>query len=52
MNEIVLIVISAAVSGALSTAGTVIALRVHILYIREKLDDHHKRIDRLEQQAA
>jgi hypothetical protein len=53
-SEIILILITAAVTGALSTAGTVIALRVHIGYLRDHIDKIetnltrvHTRIDNL-----
>ena len=54
MEEIVIIIVTAAVTGALSTFGTVVALRVHVGYLRahvEKIENEltrvHTRIDNL-----
>jgi hypothetical protein len=38
VDQVMLILITAAVTGALSTAATVITLRVHIGYLREHID--------------
>jgi hypothetical protein len=53
-NEIMLVLVTAAITGALSTVGTVIALRVHIGYLRDHIDKIeanltrvHTRIDNL-----
>ena len=55
MTGITEIMITAAITGAISTAGTVVALRVHISYLREAVTDlkqcaqrAHDRIDRIE----
>lgn len=57
--DVAQIVLTAVLTGAVSTLGTVAALRVHILYIRETLVRHedaikraHERIDVLTHRAA
>lgn len=42
------VIITAVVTGAISAIGTVAALRVHILYIRERLTEHHERFNKME----
>ena len=53
-DEMLTILMTAAITGALSTIGTVIALRVHIFYLRDHINrieqnvnTVHKRIDNL-----
>lgn len=41
--------VSGAVTGAITLAGTVLALRVHFLYLRRDVDWAHTRIDSLEE---
>ena len=55
MIDIIPIVLTSVVTGVLSTVGTVAALRIHIIYIRENLARNetainraHARIDALE----
>lgn len=45
-SEIVKILITAVVTGGVSTLSTIIGLRVHISYLRENIDRHEKSITR------
>ena len=47
-HEIFIAIITATVTGLISTLGTVAALRVHITYLREILRAHDTRISTLE----
>lgn len=46
MADVINIVITAVITGAISTLGTIAGLRVHITYLRETLDRHEKAIER------
>lgn len=46
---IIAALVSGAVTGAITLAGTVLALRVHFVYLRRDVDWAHTRIDQLEQ---
>ena len=51
MDQALEIVLTAAVTGIVSTISTVIALRVHIVWIRETLKRHEKAIQRAHERA-
>ena len=44
--DLIEIVITAAVTGVFSAVGTVAALRVHIIYLREAVGENKKAIER------
>lgn len=55
MNEVVLAIVASVITGAVSTLGTIGALRVHITYLRENVVElkgavtrAHSRIDMIE----
>lgn len=54
MDEVKLleVIITAIVTGAVSSVATIAGLRVHILYIRERLEDHRKRFEMIENSIA
>lgn len=49
VGTIVVALGSSAVTGMITVFGTTKSLGVHVAYIRETLEKHHVRIDRLEQ---
>ena len=46
LENVLEIIFTAGVTGVISTMGTVVALRVHIFYIRETLNRHEEAIRR------
>lgn len=48
MDQIIYIILSAVISGAISSFATVSALNVHISYLREAVKDHGDRLRKLE----
>lgn len=46
MNDVLVIVGTSVFTGLVSTLGTVAALRVHIIYLREHIGRHEKTIER------
>lgn len=50
-EQVLLVLLTAIITGATSTMATVAALRVHIAYLRENLERHDRRITALERRA-
>lgn len=46
MNDVLVIVGTSVFTGLVSALGTVAALRIHIVYLREHIERHEKTIER------
>lgn len=46
-SQVTMMILTAAVTGALSSIGTIAALKTHILYIKETLSRHEREFSRL-----